>query len=136
MSDVVNRGSAPNATDADTLYDAYGKINTEFETNIPAALATKVDKVEGKGLSTDDFEADGTYPDLRAQATTKEDVGLGNVENYGIASEAEAKAGTANDKYMTPERTSDHFGKRVTYGTTDPNDADGDNGDFYFQYED
>jgi hypothetical protein len=30
---------------------------------------------------TVDFEPDGTYPDLRAQATTAEDVGLGNVTN-------------------------------------------------------
>ena len=30
---------------------------------------------------TVDFEPNGTYPDLRAQATTKEDVGLGNVTN-------------------------------------------------------
>ena len=30
---------------------------------------------------TVDFEPNGTYPNLRAQATTKEDVGLGNVTN-------------------------------------------------------
>lgn len=35
---------------------------------------------------------------------TKAQAGLGNVENYGIASTAEAKAGTANNKYMTPTR--------------------------------
>src|SRR5690606_16449461 len=32
------------------------------------------------------------------------DVGLGNVQNYGIATQAEAEAGTANNKYMTPLR--------------------------------
>lgn len=35
---------------------------------------------------------------------TKTDVGLGSVENYGVASEAEAKAGASNVKYMTPLR--------------------------------
>src|SRR5690606_4726526 len=35
---------------------------------------------------------------------TKAQVGLGNVENYGIATQAEAEAGTANNKYMTPLR--------------------------------
>ena len=132
MSDVVNRGATPNDPTADTLYDAYGKINTEFD-NIDIALDDKVDKVVGKGLSTDDFQVDGNYPDLRAQATTKADVGLSDVENYGIASEAEAQAGTVDNKYMTPERTTDHFAKRVSYGTADP--TGGDNGDMYFQYE-
>ena len=38
--------------------------------------------------------------------TTGKDAGyLGNVENYGIASQAEAEAGTATNKYMTPQRT-------------------------------
>ncbi|OUN01112.1 MAG: hypothetical protein BAA04_13615 [Firmicutes bacterium ZCTH02-B6] len=35
---------------------------------------------------------------------TKSQVGLGNVENYGIATQAEAEAGTATNKYMTPLR--------------------------------
>jgi hypothetical protein len=37
-------------------------------------------------------------------ATTKEQVGLGSVQNYGIATKAQAEAGTANDVYMTPLR--------------------------------
>jgi methylphosphotriester-DNA--protein-cysteine methyltransferase len=36
--------------------------------------------------------------------TTKADMGLGNVENYGIATQAEAEAGSVNNKYMTPLR--------------------------------
>lgn len=39
--------------------------------------------------------------------TTKAQVGLGNVENYGVASQADAAAGTRNDAYMTPLRTAD-----------------------------
>lgn len=35
-------------------------------------------------------------------SVTKTQVGLGSVQNYAIASEAEAKAATALDKYMTP----------------------------------
>lgn len=38
--------------------------------------------------------------------TTKAQVGLGSVENYGIATQAEAQAGTVNNKYMTPLTTS------------------------------
>ncbi len=33
---------------------------------------------------------------------TKDQVGLGNVQNYNVASVAEAQAGVATDKYMTP----------------------------------
>src|SRR5690606_17299055 len=36
---------------------------------------------------------------------TKAQVGLGSVANYGVASQAEAETGTANNKYMTPLRT-------------------------------
>jgi len=35
----------------------------------------------------------------------KADVGLDNVENFEIATQAEAETGTASNKYMTPERT-------------------------------
>ena len=35
----------------------------------------------------------------------KSDVGLGNVQNFSIADQAEAEAGSVNNKYMTPLRT-------------------------------
>lgn len=38
-------------------------------------------------------------------SVTKTQVGLGSVENYGIATENEAKAGSVNNKYMTPQRS-------------------------------
>jgi len=38
-------------------------------------------------------------------ATTKDHVGLGSVLNYGLATQAEAEAGTSAVKYMTPLRT-------------------------------
>lgn len=47
MADTVNRGTTPNDPNSDTLYDAFGKINTAFE--------NKVDKVSGKALSTNDL---------------------------------------------------------------------------------
>lgn len=36
---------------------------------------------------------------------TKAQVGLGNVQNYGVATTAEAQAGVVSDKYMTPALT-------------------------------
>ena len=38
---------------------------------------------------------------------SKSDVGLGNVENYGVATTAEAQAATLDIKYMTPLKTSE-----------------------------
>jgi len=35
---------------------------------------------------------------------TASDIGLGDVENYGIATQAEAEAGTSNTRYTTPLR--------------------------------
>lgn len=37
--------------------------------------------------------------------TDKSQIGLANVQNYAVASQEEARAGTATDKYMTPQRT-------------------------------
>ncbi len=39
-----------------------------------------------------------------AVTLTKSDVGLSNVGNYGVATRAQAEAGTANNVYMTPLR--------------------------------
>ena len=36
---------------------------------------------------------------------TKDQVGLGSVQNYGIATKTEAETGSSNIKYMTPQRT-------------------------------
>lgn len=37
--------------------------------------------------------------------TTKAQVGLGSVQNYPVATQPEAEAGTATNRYMTPQRT-------------------------------
>ena len=54
------------------------------------------------GTRLDAHLADANNP----HNVTKAQVGLGSVENYGIATQAEAEAGTSNAKYMTPLRTS------------------------------
>lgn len=38
-------------------------------------------------------------------SVTKAQVGLGSVQNYGIATQIEAQSGTSGAKYMTPQRT-------------------------------
>lgn len=47
MANIVNRGATPNDSNSDTLYVAFGKLNDAFD--------TKVDKVTGKALSTNDL---------------------------------------------------------------------------------
>lgn len=46
-----------------------------------------------------------------AVTVTKADIGLGSVENYGIATKAQAEAGTANNVYMTPLRVAEALAK-------------------------
>ena len=43
----------------------------------------------------------------------KSDVGLGNVQNFSIADQAEAEAGSVNNKYMTPLRTAQFVQEKV-----------------------
>ena len=47
----------------------------------------------------------------------KADVGLGSVENYAKASQAEAEAGTSDVKYMTPLRTKQAIGNGSPRGS-------------------
>ena len=50
---------------------------------------------------------------------TKSDIGLGSLSNYGIATQAEAEAGTSAVKYMTPLRVSQAIAaKAMSVGAT------------------
>jgi len=46
-------------------------------------------------------------------AVTKAQVGLGSVDNYPTASQAEAEAGTAANRFMTPQRTKQYVDTRL-----------------------
>ena len=53
---------------------------------------------------------------------SKSDVGLGSVQNYGIATQAQAEAGTSNSRYMTPLRVAQAIASlggsgKIAYGT-------------------
>lgn len=72
----------------------------------------------------------------------KADVGLANVENYGIASEAEAQAASSNEKYMTPLRVKNLLDadprlaaektRTITLSKADP--SGGSDGDIWIKY--
>ena len=53
---------------------------------------------------------------------TKDQVGLFNVQNYAVASQEEARLGAANDRYMTPLRTSQLVSEFVTTRLNDHTD--------------
>lgn len=56
--------------------------------------------------------------------TTKAQVGLGNVPNYQVATTAEAQAGTANDRFMTPVRVKDYVDVVVASFNTHVNNTE------------
>ena len=91
--------------DAANSLKLEGKTLAEITTLIlqgKAATAGTADNalaLGGKTLAELQAEYGAAITDAIA-AITKEDIGLGNVENYGVATEAEALAG-ATDKYVT-----------------------------------
>lgn len=67
----------------------------------------------------------GTNP----HGTTKGDIGLGSVLNYGVATQAESETGTSNAKYMTPLRTKQAINKfkpKIVTSPTEPSLETGD----------
>lgn len=74
---------------------------------------SSLDVLEKAGFATKtDLEPLAQQADLAAHladtenphGVTKSQVGLGDVSNYSVATEDEAKAGTADNKYMTPAK--------------------------------
>lgn len=88
LSQVVNIGIA---TDDAALagVDDSGVIT-------PRILAHVLSQTTGMGLQSHlkDFN--------NPHGTTKDQVGLGSVQNFGLSSEKESREGTVNNKYMTP----------------------------------
>ena len=97
-----------------------------------SGLSNKVDKVVGKGLSTNDYTTaeknklaglsnyDSTNVDAHManvsnpHSVTAAQVGLGSVQNYGIATQVEAEGGTSDVKHMTPLKVKQSINSEVT----------------------
>lgn len=88
LGNVQNYGMA---TDAQAIDPA---LTTAYMS--PKAVNLAVTKVAG------DLLAVHANNKANPHGVTKAQVQLGNVQNYAIATNAEAEAGTATDKYMTP----------------------------------
>jgi hypothetical protein len=95
----VGLGSVENYATATTAEAQAGSINTAFMT--PLRTAQAITALVGTAFSNHAGSTSNPH------AVTKLQVGLGNVENYLIASKLEAETATANDRYMTPLRTID-----------------------------
>lgn len=79
---------------------AWGSITGTLsnQTDLQSALNAKEPSIS-TGTTSQYWRGDKTWQTLDAAA-----VGLGSLANYGVASQAEAEAGVANNKYMTPLR--------------------------------
>lgn len=81
-------------------YATMDELNKQLN-NLNSTLVTKIDTdVKSVLDALTNHKNDKENP----HEVTKSQVGLGSVQNYGVATAAEAKAGTSNNKYVTPIR--------------------------------
>ncbi|PHV72192.1 hypothetical protein CS063_01585 [Sporanaerobium hydrogeniformans] len=117
--DIIDQKLGEQAEQISGCLEKMGPLTglmTSVKTNIVAAinslctlasttvngLMSKEDKnkLDGIAIGANNYvhPGSGTNP----HGTTKADVGLGSVLNYGVATTAEAQVATSNVKYMTP----------------------------------
>ncbi len=88
-------------------------VNNKYLTPLRLADALRVFQSDYINSHTDDL----TNP----HQVTKAQVGLGSVQDYAIASQAEALAGSLNTRYMTPLRTKELINQDLGAHTSDQN---------------
>lgn len=97
-TDIENRLNASDAT-MQALEEQLERIKAEINT-IDLGAFTKM---------LEDHIADETNP----HNVTKAQTGLGNVENYKVATKTEAQDGVSNTAYMTPQQTTNQLDGRL-----------------------
>ena len=98
---VGNATNVDITIDASLIFPTQEDLNTAI-TGVTTDYTTKIGTVQ-TNLTNHINNTNNPH------STTKAQVGLGSVENYGIATAAEAQAGTSNAKYMTPARVLDEI---------------------------
>lgn len=93
----VGLGSVQNYGVATTLQAQAGTANNSYMT--PLRTAEAINVLGGALVNAHEARIDNPHN------VTKTQVGLGNVQNYPVASDAEARDGTAVNRYMTPALT-------------------------------
>ena len=103
-ADIIVDGTTNKAYTATEKTKLTGLANTTI--NGKTGAIAKADIV-ALGIPASDTDTIYTHPGsgTNPHGTTKTDVALGSVQNYGIATQAEAQAGTSDVKYMTPLKT-------------------------------
>jgi hypothetical protein len=94
----VGLGNVDNFATADQAAAEAGLVNNLFMT--PLRTAQAIAAAVGDTMNAHIGNTNNPHN------TTKAHVGLGNVQNFGIATTFEAVGGEASDKYMTPATTS------------------------------
>ena len=75
-------------------------LNTSLNTFTASNANTSLNSATGSYATGDNFDNDATYASLRAQGTTKGDVGLGNVENTALSTYT-GNGGALDNQYIT-----------------------------------
>lgn len=102
----VGLSSVPNYAVATQAQAEAGALDTAFMT--PLRTAQAVQALVGSAYAAH------AANQLNPHNVTKDQVGLFNVQNYPVATQQEAMDGTANDRYMTPLRTTQLVAEFVT----------------------
>src|SRR5210317_394246 len=84
-SDVTLTATVSNNSHTHTLSNISDVTATATEVNYVDGVTSNIQTQLNNKAEGDDLDADGTFASLRAQATTKGDVGLGNVTNESKA---------------------------------------------------
>lgn len=93
------------------------KANTSLVTTSVNGLMSKTDKVKLNGIEpgAQVNAVKSVMGKIGEVTVNKTDIGLGAVQNYGVASTQEAQAGKSNQKYMTPLRVKEMLDTGQTY---------------------
>lgn len=93
----VGLGLVDNYATAAPAEAESGTLNTRFMTPLRTRQAIEAIAISALNAHMNDTN--------NPHQTTKAQVGLSNVQNYAVASQAEAEAGASNARFMTPART-------------------------------
>ena len=106
----IGLGNVNNFDLATTAQAQAGTDNTKYMT--PLSLKQAIDYQITQAFSAH------TYNTNNPHNVTKSQVGLSNILNYGVATDAEAKAGIVNDKYITASGLSLAISTQTASATT------------------
>jgi hypothetical protein len=94
-----------------TELDAHtNSTSVHGATNAPTASRLIIRDAAGRAKVAAPAASDDI---ARLDSITKAQAGLGNVDNYGTANQAQAEAGTASNLFMTPQWTKQYVDKRL-----------------------